>query len=196
MPEVTEFVARSAHFLENHDEPRIASRLAPAPHRAAALLTLGLPGMRFLHEGQLAGAARKVSVHLGRRPQETVDGLLAEYYERLLATLGATSVGRGDAQLLRPQPAWAGNPTASNFALVQWQSLPPAFDLVVVNLAPHRGQCYAPLNIEALTRHHWEMSDLLGDETHERDGVALAQRGLYLDVPAHGAQLFRFRPAD
>ena len=41
-------VAASAHFLENHDEPRIASILSPAEHRAAALLILGLPGMRFL----------------------------------------------------------------------------------------------------------------------------------------------------
>src|SRR5437773_11156308 len=30
------FIAASAHFLENHDEPRIASMLSPAEHQAAA----------------------------------------------------------------------------------------------------------------------------------------------------------------
>ena len=51
-----EFVAGSVHFLENHDEARAASRLHLAEHRAAALVILGLPGMRFLHDGQLTGA--------------------------------------------------------------------------------------------------------------------------------------------
>ena len=55
-----EAVAGSAHFLENHDEPRIASILSLAEHRAAALLILGLPGMRFLHDGQLSGARLKM----------------------------------------------------------------------------------------------------------------------------------------
>ena len=66
-----EAVARSAHFLENHDEPRVASILSPAEHRAAALLVLGLPGMRLLHEGQLAGARRKIPVQLARPPRST-----------------------------------------------------------------------------------------------------------------------------
>ena len=63
-------VAASAHFLENHDEPRIAAILSPAEHRAAALLILGLPGMRFLHEGQLSGARLKIPVQLARRLEE------------------------------------------------------------------------------------------------------------------------------
>src|SRR5438477_1443724 len=46
-----EFVAASSHFLENHDEPRIASLLSLREHRAAALLTLGLPGLRLLPDG-------------------------------------------------------------------------------------------------------------------------------------------------
>ena len=63
----SESVAGSAHFLENHDEPRIASVLTPAEHRAAALLILGLPGMRFLHDGQLDGARVRTPVQLARR---------------------------------------------------------------------------------------------------------------------------------
>jgi hypothetical protein len=189
-----DFIRRCAHFLENHDEPRIASRLTLEQHRAAALLILGLPGMRFLHEGQLTGAVRKVSVHLGRRPLAPPDQPSMALYESLLAALRSSAVGRGQAQLIPPTAAWPDNPTAQNFVIIQWQATPPNFDLVVVNLAPHRGQCCARLTAEALARHHWRLKDALGDERHERAGLDLKQGGLYLDLPAHGAQLFHLQP--
>jgi len=68
-------------------------------------------------------------------------------------------------------------------------------DLVAVNLAPHRSQCYAPLEIENLADHNWRMKDLLGAELYERFGDDLQKQGLYLDLPPHGAQLFHFVPA-
>src|SRR4030088_1218397 len=92
----------SPHFLENHDEPRIASILSPAEHRAAALLILGLPGMRFLHEGQLTGARRKIPVQLLRRPVEPADEQIERMYRELLLALPASAVGQGMAEVLRP----------------------------------------------------------------------------------------------
>jgi len=38
------------------------------------------------------------------------------------------------------------------------------------------------------------MQDLLGTEQYERSGPELNNRGLYLDLPAYGAQLFFFKP--
>ena len=193
--EVTsEAVARGAHFLENHDEQRIAASLSPAEHRTAALVILGLPGMRFLHEGQLSGARLKLPVQLVRRPEEPSDGEIASLYEQLLTKLTGTAVGQGEGKVLDPRVAWSDNPTARNFVIVQWQSRAPEFDLVVVNLAPHRSQCYAPLTVQHLTAHNWAMSDLLGQEFHKRSGDDLQNQGLYLDLPAHGAQLFHFEP--
>src|SRR5262249_1771285 len=66
-------LATGAHFLENHDERRIAASMSLAEHQAAALVILGLPGLRFLHEGQLDGARLKVPVQLTHRPAEPVD---------------------------------------------------------------------------------------------------------------------------
>lgn len=187
-------LARSAHFLENHDEPRIAAQLAPAEHRAAALAILGLPGMRLLHDGQLTGAKVKLPVQLARRAAEPTDDTVAKLYDTLLTTLPASAVGRGTAAVLAPREAWPGNPTAQNFLLVQWQTQPPAFELVVVNLSAQRSQCYAPLAVPALADYHWLMHDLLGHENYERIGADLVQQGLYLDLPEYGAQLFRFEP--
>ena len=189
-----EYVARSAHFLENHDEPRVAPKLAFAEHRAAALTILGLPGMRFLQHGQLAGSLIRPPVQLGRCPTEPVVADIAKLYEKLLSALRESAVGRGDGTILCPREAWSGNPTAKNFVLVQWQATPDEFDLVVVNLAPHQGQCYAPFSIAKLADFNWLMRDRLGEESYERDGEDLQTQGLYLDLPAHGAQLFHFRP--
>jgi hypothetical protein len=189
-----EAVAASAHFLENHDESRIASILSPAEHRAAALLILGLPGMRFLHEGQLSGARLKLPVQLARRTEEASQAEIANLYEQLLLTLPGTAVGQGRGELSRPRAAWPGNPTSQNFVIVQWQKQAPEFDLVAVNLAPHPSQCYAPLTLEHLATHNWAMKDLLGQECYKRSGDDLQNQGLYLDLPAHGAQLFHFEP--
>jgi hypothetical protein len=187
-------VSRSAHFLENHDEPRIAGILSPAEHRAAALLILGLPGMRFLHDGQLWGARLKIPVQLARRSLEPKQSGIANLYEQLLTTLPGTAVGQGRGELSKPREAWAGNPTARNFVIVQWQKQAPEFDLVVVNLSSTRSQCYAPLSIEGLAAHNWAMTDLLGPERYKRSGDDLQTQGLYLDLAPHGAQLFHFEP--
>ena len=189
-----EAVVGSAHFLENHDEPRIASILSPTEHRAAALLILGLPGMRFLHEGQLSGARRKLPVQLARRPAEPALAEVASLYDQLLTTLPGTAVGQGSGELLKARAAWPDNPTAQSFVIVQWQRQAPEFDLVVVNLAPHRSQCYAPLTLQHLAAHNWAMKDLLGAESYKRSGDDLQNQGLYLDVPPHAAQLFHFEP--
>lgn len=167
---------RRAHFLENHDEPRAAA-LPLDLHRAAAVLALGLPGLRLLHHGQLDGARRFARIQLRRRACEPADAGVRAIYARLLPALRASSVGRGEARLLAPAPAWDGNPTAASFTVVRWPE-----DLVVVNLAPHRAQCRVDVG-EAGT---WRLADRLGDERWDRD---LAQP-LFLDLPARGAQVF------
>jgi len=190
----SEALASRAHFLENHDEPRIASILSLEEHRAAALVVLGLPGLRFLHEGQLSGACLKVPVQLARRPEEPKQAAIETIYRQMLSTLPSTAVGQGRNQLLKPRAAWPNNPTAQNFMIVQWQTQGPEFDLVAVNLASHRSQCYVPLTVQGLAEHNWLMKDLLGPEEHKRSGDDLQNQGLYLDLPAQGAQLFHCHP--
>jgi hypothetical protein len=191
----SEFIVHSAHFIENHDEPRIASILSLPEHRAAALVILGLPGMRFLHEGQLDGVREKIPVQLARRVFAPSLEQIKQFYQHLLTAISKTAVGQGRGELLKPRVAWAENPTWENFVIVQWQRRSPDFDLVVVNLAGQRSQCFAPINIENLSGCDWLMEDLLGPERFVREGDKLQTQGLYLDLPAHGAQLFHFRPA-
>jgi len=185
-----------AHFLENHDEMRIASLLSSAEHRAAALLILSLPGMRFLHEGQLTGARLKVPVQLTRRAPEPTALEIQKMYEQLLTTLQESAVGAGQSELLQPRDAWPGNPTAQNITLVQWQRGEPPFNLVAVNLASHPSQCYAPVNLRNLSVRNWSMKELLGDQQFAKDATEMKKNGVYLDLPPHAAQLFHFAPLE
>src|SRR5207247_123856 len=102
----------------------------------------------------------------------------------------------GRAQLLQPRAAGPDNPTAQNLVLVQWEAQPPAFDLVAVNLASQRSQCYASLDAANLSAWTWAMRALLSQERYERPGVDLERRGFYLDLPCHEAQLFHFSPSE
>lgn len=187
------FLQASAHFLENHDELRIASLLSLAEHRAAALLILGLPGMRLLNEGQLTGATLHVGVYLGRRLPETPQPEITAMYEHLLTVLQMTAVGKGQGKLLIPSAVSPDNITHQNLLVFQWQSTPALFDLVVVNLAPHASQGHMMLQIAGLAERDWQVMNLLGEERVDCRGEDLLRHGLLLDVPAHGAHLFAFR---
>jgi hypothetical protein len=191
----TESLHGGAYFLENHDEPRIATLLDPAEQRAATLLMLALPGLRLLHEGQLHGARIRIPVEFGQRPAEPLNRELAGWHERLLASLKHSPVGRGQAALLKPERAWPDNPTADTFVVIRWQSHASDFDLVVVNLAPHRAQCRVHVDSPSSTPARWRLRDRLGSEDHLRDARRLATEGLFLDLPAHGAQMFHVTPA-
>ena len=54
-----------ARFLENHDEPRAAAAFPNDVHRAAAVITVLAPGLRFFHQGEFEGRKKRISPHLG-----------------------------------------------------------------------------------------------------------------------------------
>ena len=183
---------RRAHFLENHDEPRLAG-LAPLElQRAATALCLGLPGMRFFHEGQLEGVRRFARVQLARRATEPVDLAVQKLYDELFTAFAGGAVGCGDGCVLDPAPAWDRNASAEFFTIVQWQMPDDRthFNLVVVNLAPHRAQCRVRLTARGLEGCLWTLEDRLGTERWERDGSEMVRDGLFLDVAPMSAQLF------
>jgi glycosidase len=146
---------KMARFLENHDEPRAAAAFPPGVHEAAAVITFLSPGLRFFHQGQLQGRAKRVSPHLGRAPDEPTNQDLAKSYERLLGVLRRPAVRRGQWRLLEGVPAWEGNWTWDCFLAFAWDA--PGEDrlLVVVNYAANQSQCYMRLPFTDLGRSRW-----------------------------------------
>lgn len=186
---------RRVHFLENHDEERIATRLDLDEHRAAALLTLALPGVRFLHDGQNEGRRVFARIQLLRRKKEEHDAAIAALYDAILRALRDSCVGDGDAALIPPLPASPGNETHRRFAIIQWQRKGDAdsFDVVVINLSPGRAQCRARLTAQGIGAGSFQLTDLLGPQRWVRDGLEMKTEGLFLDVEPWASQLFSFR---
>jgi hypothetical protein len=77
--------AHLLHFAENHDEDRAVVAFGAERSLAAGALMALAPGMRLLHEGQLAGWRVKTPVQLGRRLSEATDLIIQPFYRALLA---------------------------------------------------------------------------------------------------------------
>jgi hypothetical protein len=101
----------------------------------------------------------------------------------------------GGWQLLELKPAWHDNPTWENFLAFLWLSDTHGTRLIVVNYAPHSGQCYVILPEGALPANPMEFKDLLGPALYIRDRAGLTSRGMYFDLPAYGCHLFDLKPA-
>ena len=181
---------RLARFLENHDEPRAAHDFPEPVHQAAAMITYFTPGLRFFHEGQLAGRRVQVSMHLGRRPSEPVNPGLQEFYLQLLACLKRPEVREGRWQLLKVKPAWDGNPAWDRFLAFTWEGREGHRLLAAVNYGPTQGQCYVSLPFHDLKGKKVTLQDLMSEASYLREGDDLLTHGLYLDLPAWGFHLF------
>ena len=179
-----------ARFLENHDEPRAAATFPAGQHQAAAVITFLSPGLRFFHQGQFEGRLKRISPHLGRAPEETLNQPLKEFYQRLREVLRRPVARQGQWQLLECISAGEGNHSADAFIAFGWQEAGGSRLLVAVNYASHPSQCLVRLPFSDLGGHSWRLRDLLGDAAYERDGCELQSRGLYLDVPSWHAHVF------
>jgi hypothetical protein len=176
------YQSRLMRFLENHDEPRIASCLPGDAERAAAVTVATLPGATLWHEGQFEGRRVRPPVFLSRRPEEAPDVELAGWYRRLLAAVDSHQVRTGAWRLLEPG-GWPDNQSCANLAAWSW-----AGDgggdrhLVVVNLSGRPAQARIPLDWPDLPGRSWRLTDLLGPGVFERDGGELASPGLFVDL--------------
>jgi hypothetical protein len=188
-----DYQGKLARFLENHDEPRAASTFDLPIHRAAAVITFLAPGLRFFHQGQLQGKKAKISMHLCRGPVEPVDQDIEDFYAALLPLLREDLVRDGDWELLICRPAWDGNWTWDSFVAFSWNGKRGERRLVVVNYSSHQSQCYATLPWSDLANHNWRFEDGMAFAVYDRQGADLSTRGLYLDLPAWGYNVFAVR---
>jgi hypothetical protein len=182
-----------ARFLENHDEPRAAATFPAGQHEAAAVITFLAPGLRFFHQGQFEGRLKRISPHLRRAPNESVNESLKQFYARLLEMLRCPAVRDGEWRLLECAPAWDGNGSNDAFIAFAWQDADGARVLVTVNYAGHHSQCRVRGAFNDLASRSWQLRDLLGDAVYDRDGNELQSRGLYLDVPPWQCHAFELK---
>jgi hypothetical protein len=173
------YQSRLLRFLENHDEPRVASRMDPAAERAAAVSIATLPGATLWYEGQFEGRRVRPPVFLGRRPDEPSDTELADWYRRLLATVAGHGVRAGTWRLLEAD-GWPDNQSCRNLLAWTWSGADDARHVVVVNLSGQPAQGRIPLGWPDLPGRDWRLEDLLSGAVFVRDGGELAGPGLFV----------------
>jgi len=185
-----DYQVKLARFLENHDEPRASASFDPLVHRAAAVITYFIPGLRFFHQGQFAGRKKRISPHLVRAPKESPDKEMGEFYFHLLAILRKPIVKSGEWQWLPCQPAWDGNGSWDSFVAHSWRGSGGERMLIAVNYAPHPSQCYLNLPFPEIKNRSVRFKDSLSSACYIREGNELVERGLYLDLQPWSYHVF------
>jgi hypothetical protein len=183
-------------FIENHDERRALQGLGEHRSCAAAMLALGLPGMRLFHDGQLEGRRITSPVQLRRWAPEPINDSTMRFYHALIASLSKPVFHDGQWRLLEPRAAAEQNSSYRCFIAYRWK-LDDERRVIAVNLSADPAQCFLPLGFEDLEGQNWLLSDLLNTNSPShfiRDGEKLQKKGLYLDLPAHGYHLFDIKP--
>jgi hypothetical protein len=185
-----DYQIKLARFLENHDEPRASASFDPLVHRAAAVITYFIPGLRFFHQGQFKGRKKRISPHLVRAPEESPDKELEEFYTQMLAILRKTIMKNGEWQGLTGRPAWEGNESWDSFVAQAWRGSEGERMLIVVNYAPHPSQCYLDLPFPEIKNRSVRLKDSLSPACYNREGNELLDRGLYLDLQPWSYHIF------
>lgn len=151
---------RSVRFLENHDEPRLAYELA-MPRRAAALyLALTLPGMRFIHDGQIDGRLERMPIQLASRIVETPDPASRALHEQVLALCRRPALRTGAFRVLD---------AATPLVAYRWE-LGTERLVIVVNFSEVTAQGHISLELHGLAARTVDLHDLVDGATYTRDG--------------------------
>jgi glycosidase len=177
-----DYQSRLIRFLENHDEPRVAGRLPANAERAAAVAIATLPGATLWHEGQFEGRRVHPPVFLGRRPEETLDQGLADWYRRLLDACASDRVRAGTWRQ-HEAAGWPDNDSSRNLLAWSWTADGGERHLIVINFSGEPAQGRVPLSWPDLPGRDWRLESLLGDAPFDRAGDELAGPGLFVDLP-------------
>ena len=187
----SDYQARSLRFIENHDEPRSArSFRSEAWLYAAAVVISTVPGYAMYHDGQFEGRLQRLPLQLARRPEEQTQETTRQFYRQLLKVVRHEIFRSGEWMLLQARLAWHDNHTWQNFLVFWWQGKGEGARLVVVNYAPHSGQCYVELPAQHLPGVNVEFRDQMGEAAYVRDRGGLLTKGMYFDLPAYGFHIF------
>jgi hypothetical protein len=153
------------------------------------------PGAKLLHEEQFEGARVKLSVHLGRRPQETVDAGLREFYSSLLRLVTEQQLLQGEWQLCECR-GWPDN--RSNLNLLAWcWTNGDRRNAIVINYSDFPSQGMVQFPWRDLTSQVWDLSDDINRQSFEaRDGDALSASGLYVSLAPWGYHFLRLELAE
>ena len=172
-------LARSVHFIENHDEPRICSLFGKEKSKAAAVAMATMPGIRLFFDGQLQGKCIHTPIQLVTEIAEPGDVDIAAFYKRLLYICGQPAFREGTWMPLNLTEASQNNNSYLNLMSWCWRN-DRGLKVVIINYSPDSSQgrlLLPPLPGEMsrlITR------DELTDAVYESDADEVNSLGLYI----------------
>ena len=186
-----ENIVRQVHFLENHDEPRVAALFGRERSMAAAIIFSTLPGMRFYQDGQLEGRQMRVPVQIAVEPAEKADSAISDLYGRLLDITKGEVFHEGTWRMLSVERAWESNESHHNVLAWQWD-LGDRRDIIAVNYSAERSQAWLKPAVPPELRGQIVMEDAFSGVTYVREIEELVSKGLYVDLGPYRAHAMEF----
>jgi hypothetical protein len=178
------YQAKSARFIENHDEPRSASVFASRVAAAAATAST-VPGLRFFYDGQFEGRRVRLPMQLGADVREPVDQALAAFYAQLLPVANDKILHDGEWALCEIRPF---DESSANVLAWRWQ-LGSDLRVILVNLGFAPSQARLLLPGELLAGERLAFEDLISEHRGEWGRDDLTHDGVIVRLPAGGSQI-------
>jgi len=183
------YQSKLMRFIENHDEERAISVFNPDKEKAAALISLALPGAKLIHEGQMEGRVIRLPVFLRRRPPESTNTFIKNFYENLLEIISMPELHLGEWSL-SPVSGWDDNQSCRNILSWYWR-FENKVCLIAVNYSPQPSQGFVYLPDCELAGHVWRLVDMFTQAHFIRNGDELAVGGLYVGLESWGFHFFQ-----
>jgi hypothetical protein len=188
------YQSRQVRFIENHDEPRAASTLGADRQQIGAILIATLPGAVLLHDGQFTGRKAKLPVQIKRQPDEPIDTDLQTFYQSLLAETRHPIYQNGKWRLFDVGAAYLTNSTYRHLLAYGWMD-GEELRVIIVNITPTPSRGMVHLRgweCDFIRHNNWCLIDLLSDLRTQQNGAQMIDNGLYVELGAYQAHLFRF----
>lgn len=188
-----DFHAHSAHFVENHDEPRAASFFGGTNRAdAAAMATLTLPGMRFFNKGQEDGYFNRLDVHLRRSKSESGSDSVRIFYNIFTSIL---------AKHIAFQGTWNYQSVISSgdsWRLMAWKwKKNNEKILCVINYSDQNGSGRIKLDDAQSIKNNDTIPvvELISGLTYYRSAQDMRDNGLFVIIDNWSSQIFMYSSA-
>ena len=129
-------------------------------------------------------------MQLGRRPEEPAVAGLEDFYRTLLTELRNPVYHDGQWRLLEARIK-AGEPALHRGLSAHQWSLGNEFRVVVSNMTGQRGRGRVMVQLP-LAGANWQLTEVFSGDVYDRDGDDMTDRGLFVDLPTYGSQIFAF----
>lgn len=185
-----DYQKKSVRFIENHDEPRCASRFGKDKSMAAATVISTIKGMIFYHDGQFEGKKIKLPVQLRREQFEKTDERIQNYYYKLLRITKADIFRLGEWNQLETIQV---NETDFSFEKIfAWQWIyENESRLIAINYSGSTSRCRVKFTLPE-NRMLINLFDEINSVSYERSVEEIKEQGLFIELKAFSSHIFSF----